>query len=120
MSARFSAPLFMALAVVCGTAAAATNDVNDALDAALTDCIESHIATGNYFTVDQTSGRLNVKDSSLHLIDACKDKVEPWVAQCKKETGDAEGCTAMSGTIVRGILQDGWDHRTRLKQWRER
>jgi len=91
-----------------------------AKDAAVAACIEDRIATGRYFLIDVTTGRLNLKDSSLRVIVACQKPVSAWINQCEKETGKSEGCTQGSMRITQMLLLDGWNHRSDLRKWRAR
>ena len=120
MSKRFVATVSLALAFFSCMPGAMAQESGDALDAAVADCIEDHIATGQYFFINLTTGRLNLKDSSLKLIVACEKQVTAWVNQCERETGNSEGCTRESMTITQSLLRDGWDHRSNLKKWRTR
>lgn len=93
---------------------------DDALDAAVGDCLDDHIASGQFFTIDPTTGQLNLKRSSLRVIVSCERPVTAWINQCENESGNAEGCTQMQMTITQNLLKDAWDHRSNLKKWGDR
>jgi len=120
LGTHFVATIGLALAFFSCTLEAAAQESSDALDAAVADCIEDHIATGQYFLINLTTGRLNLKNSSLRLIVACENQVSIWINQCEKETRNSEGCTRESMNITQILLQDGWNHRGNLKKWRTR
>ena len=98
----------------------ATQKTDDALDAAVGDCLDHHIATGQFFLIEPTTGQLNLKRSSLRVIVSCEGPVTAWINSCEKETGNAEGCTRMSETITQNLLKDAWNHRSNLKKWGDR
>jgi len=102
------------------TLGVAAQEPGDALDEAVAECIEAHIATGQYFLIDRATGQLNLKNSSLRLIVSCEKQVTTWVNQCIEETRNPGGCTSMSMSITQSLLQDGWNHRNDLKKWRTR
>lgn len=114
------ATAFLTLVFFSSTSASAAQGSGEALDAAVADCIEDHIATGKYFLINSTTGRPNLKDSSLRLIVACEKQVSAWVNHCEKETKNSKGCTRMSMTVTQSLVQDAWNHRSNLKKWRSR
>jgi hypothetical protein len=106
--------------IVFGAPQARAQKSHDAADAAVANCLEDHIATGQYFLVNLTTGTLNVKASSLKLITSCQNHVSLWINQCERETGKPEGCTRISMSIAQTILRDAYNHRNNLKKWRSR
>jgi hypothetical protein len=93
---------------------------DDALDAAVGDCLDAHIASGQFFLIDPTTGQLDLKHSSLKVTVSCEGPVTAWINSCERETGNAGGCTQMQMTITQNLLKDAWEHRSNLKKWGDR
>jgi hypothetical protein len=93
---------------------------SDAADAAVGNCIDDHIATGRYFVIDLTTGRLDVQKSSLKLVTTCQGPVSAWINLCEKESGNSYSCTQGAMRVTQMLLLDGWNHRSDLRKWRSR
>ena len=91
-----------------------------ATDAAVGNCIDKYIATGRYFLIDLTTGRLDVQKSSLKLVTTCQGPVSAWINLCEKGSGNSYICTQGAMLTTQQLLLDGWNHRSNLKNWAAR
>lgn len=89
----------------------------DSIDSTVSECEVKRIATGEYFLIDMTKGRLNLKASALSVLSDCGVQVNAWIDACIDGGGSSEACTKQSLSVTQTLVKDGWNHRNNLKEW---